>query len=567
MVQLTLSGDAASIRASGVVWNTFGSDARGASADIGVLQTDACKGEELRQIVSTYKEGLPPRLDKIDQAWTKVGGALKVYADTLEKLQTRMQAVAQRHAAQQTTVNNANNALSTARSNDRSNAASRQRAQDALKPGETLPADTYVSQVGSRQSALTSAQNALNNIEGEARQILEEHATAMRTLTGAINEAKGLRPDDPPNWLEKAWQGFTDWVKDNADVLKKISGVLKIISAVAGVLSFIPVLAPIMGPIALVTGGAALLIDAALVAAGEGSLTDLIIDAATMALPGVGKVLGKGLKAAIGAERVAAAGSKVGGAMNKVGNMPGVRQAVSGITRANSAFERAALRNPLIRAANVRAGRVSTNASPRFNNADDAMAYAQPRLQSAADDAWRSANARSDPNYFKNGGYGPRTRFDDFVVRKGRDPNAQVLGTWAHTTFEQTVRRTADDIVPSSSGYRLRPEVSYDAAGNEVRRNAPGTLRPDAVMEQQVLDNSWSPAGAWDLKTGKAGIEDAWRTDLADRMDVDPSRIVELRPGAGASPSPAVGSTTTSTGGPTALWATPVLPQPSTGSS
>lgn len=473
MVQLTLSGDAASIRASGVTWSTFGSDARSATADIRVLQTDQCKGEELQQLVRTYKEGLPPRLDKVDQAWTKVGGALKVYADTLEKLQARMQSVAQRHAAQQTAVSNANTALSTAKANDRSNTASRQRAQDALKPGETLPADTYVSQVGSKQSALTAAQNTLGTIENEARQILEEHGTAVRTLTGAINEAKGLRPDDPPNWLQKAWQGFTDWVKDNAEVLKKISGVLKIISAVAGVLSFIPVLAPIMGPIALVTGGAALLIDAALVAAGEGSITDLVIDAVTMALPGVGKVVGKGLKAAIGAERVAAAGSKVGGAMNKVGNMPGVRQAVSGISRANSAIEKAALKNPLIRAANNRRLPV-TNVAPGSPKEYAANAIARGG-QKVID------NARS---------YGP-TRYRPHINVK----------TQAQVSAKTPRAKNGEDFVCPTSGAKV--PCLRDPNGVPVRRNpetgdltkdGSGVTMPDPSKMQigHADDYEWS---------------------------------------------------------------------------
>jgi hypothetical protein len=121
-----------------------------------------------------------------------------------------------------------------------------------------------------------------------------------------------LRFEKPPGFWGRLKNSVVDWVKDHADVLKKISGVLKIISAIAGVLSFIPVLAPIMGPIALVTGGAALLIDVGLkLATGEGSWLSIGIDAATMLLPGVGKVIGKGLKVAVGAERVAATTAKM----------------------------------------------------------------------------------------------------------------------------------------------------------------------------------------------------------------------------------------------------------------
>ncbi|NNG36752.1 hypothetical protein [Nakamurella aerolata] len=321
MVQLTLSGEPDSIRASGVLWNTFGGDAGTALTDINGLQTDEVKGQELVDLVRTYKEDLPPRLQRVQDAWTKVGAALTTYAGTLQSLQTRMQAVAIRHGNQQTTVNNANAALGSARQADSTHAQSRKSQQQQLKPGETLPSDSYVSQVGAKQTALTNAKNALTQIEGEAAQIHREHEEAVRRLTGEINTAKGLRPDDPPNLLQAAWQGFKDFVANNADVLKQISGVLKIVSAVAGLLAFIPVLAPIMGPIALVTGAAALLIDVSVkLVTGQGSWADIGIDAIGM-IPGgrIAGALAKGGKAFKAAE-TAADGKKIIDSAKRVGD-------------------------------------------------------------------------------------------------------------------------------------------------------------------------------------------------------------------------------------------------------
>jgi hypothetical protein len=101
-----------------------------------------------------------------------------------------------------------------------------------------------------------------------------------------------LRFEKPPGFWGRLKNSVVDWVKDHADVLKKISGVLKIISAISGVLAMIPFLAPVMGPIALVSGGLALGIDVTLkLATGEGSWGSIIFDAATMALPGVGKLV------------------------------------------------------------------------------------------------------------------------------------------------------------------------------------------------------------------------------------------------------------------------------------
>lgn len=315
MVQLTLSGDPASIRASGVVWNTFGTDAGTAVADIRTLQTDECKGQELVDLVKAYKDGLPPRLEKVRDAWTKVGAALTTYAGTLESLQSRMQSVALRHGNAQTAVSNASTALGSAQRADSSHAQSRKSQQQLLEPGEKLPPDGYVSQVGAKQTALTNAQTALRSIEGEAAQIIREHEAAVRTLTGEINTAKGLRPDDPPNWLEKKWQGVKDFVTKHADVLKKISGVLKIVSMIAGALSFIPFLAPIMGPIALATGALALGIDVLLKVTGNGgSWSQIGLDALGL-IPGV-----KGLTALRSAKMFSegAKFAKVGSALTKM---------------------------------------------------------------------------------------------------------------------------------------------------------------------------------------------------------------------------------------------------------
>ena len=68
----------------------------------------------------------------------------------------------------------------------------------------------------------------------------------------------------------------------------------------AGLLSFIPVLAPICGPIALAAGGAALLMDAALAASGNGSWKMLAVDGVLMALPGAGKLAARSLRNARG---------------------------------------------------------------------------------------------------------------------------------------------------------------------------------------------------------------------------------------------------------------------------
>jgi len=134
--------------------------------------------------------------------------------------------------------------------------------------------------------------------------VKDEREDAEKRCADQIGDALVEKLENPGFW-EKAGNLLGDAVDaadkrvdDNADILKKISGALKVVSAVAGVLSFIPILAPVFGPIALATGGVALLIDSVLVATGNGDWKAMAVDTALMALPGVGKLVKVGVKSA-----------------------------------------------------------------------------------------------------------------------------------------------------------------------------------------------------------------------------------------------------------------------------
>jgi RHS repeat-associated protein len=133
---------------------------------------------------------------------------------------------------------------------------------------------------------------------------------AVSTAVRSINTAKDMRFKENPKWWDIGGQ-FTNFVRDNKDLLQKLSGALKIVSLVAGLLSFIPVLAPIMGPIALGTALLASAIDLSIYAAtGEGDLTTILVDVGLNLLPGVGKLARMGAGALRGT-RVASAFSSV----------------------------------------------------------------------------------------------------------------------------------------------------------------------------------------------------------------------------------------------------------------
>jgi Papain fold toxin 1, glutamine deamidase len=116
-----------------------------------------------------------------------------------------------------------------------------------------------------------------------ARSVRDDHGAAAAFAAGRIR-GSGEPPYREPGWRSRAWNSVTSWIKDNSDALKRFSGVLKGVSAALGVASLVPGL-QLLAPLAALAGGAALVIDGALVLAGEGSWKSLALDAALTVLP------------------------------------------------------------------------------------------------------------------------------------------------------------------------------------------------------------------------------------------------------------------------------------------
>jgi hypothetical protein len=368
----SLGGDPASIRASAGLWLTFSTAAGTSSSDIRGMDSSEFAGDEAETFRGKVNDDLPPHLDTTSEAWNIVSTALTSYATKLEGFQSRLATLKVQHDNQQQTVQNAKSNLDSAKSADSAEQNRVTQATSKLKPGETLPASTYLSSTGGAQSSYTEAQSDLQATVDAANKIRGEHATAVRDCCNEINRAKDMRFEKPPGFWGRLKNSVVGWIADHADILKKISGVLKIISAIAGVLSFIPGLNVIMGPLALITGGAALLIDVGVkLATGEGSWLGIGIDALTMVLPGAGKLVGKGLKGAVGAERVAATTSRVKNAVNGSKAVTAIKasRGYQGLIKANDTVYAAVNKVPGLGALNARASakaieRVRANGRP-----------------------------------------------------------------------------------------------------------------------------------------------------------------------------------------------------------
>ncbi|MEV4826637.1 DUF6531 domain-containing protein [Micromonospora sp. NPDC049274] len=277
-----MEGDPSAIRSSAVRWQGFGSAATQAAGQITGLDTSQFVGPE----ADLFREGLnaqmPDHLRITGDAFGRVSSGLTAFAASLSSLQDRMRPLAQRApglwAALQAARGRADRAEQADKRHERE-VADRPAGEAAAEP------DTYRSDSGAAGSALSQAQRDWDECVAQAGTLRGELATAVRDCVRVVNDAKGLRFKENPKWWDLKGQ-FTNFVRDNQELLAQLSGALKIVSLVAGLLSFIPILAPITGPIAIAAGAAALLIDASLYAAtGKGSLTNLLIDTVLTVVP------------------------------------------------------------------------------------------------------------------------------------------------------------------------------------------------------------------------------------------------------------------------------------------
>lgn len=283
-----LSGDPSSIRASARQWQTFADAASSASGDIKTLDTAEFVGDEAETYKEQINSDLPTHLNTASQAWGIVARALSTYAGELEGYQTTMSSLATRAGNQQQSVDHQQSQVSNAKAADAAHAQAITLAKSELKPGQTLPPDTYHSTTSSAQSNLDSARGALQATYDAASKTRSDNADAVQRCRREIDRAKDLRFAKPPGFWGRLKNSVCDWIADHADVLMQISSVLKTISGIAGLIAMIPIpgLQELALGVALAAGGAALLIDVGVkLATGKGSWVQIGIEALSL-IPG-----------------------------------------------------------------------------------------------------------------------------------------------------------------------------------------------------------------------------------------------------------------------------------------
>ncbi|MFD7653970.1 DUF6531 domain-containing protein [Actinosynnema sp. NPDC059797] len=292
-----MEGDPSTIRSSAKAWSTFGDAATEAAGQITGLNTQEFVGPEGDQFREGLNDQMPPHLRTTGEAYRKVGTALDTFAGTLATLQDEMRPIAQRAPSLWEAVRNAQGRVSDAKEADRAH----ERATADRPPDQP---DTYRSDAGAANAALTEAQRAWQECVDKANGLRSRMTAAADACERVIKDAEGMRFKENPKGLAKIGAAIGDFISDNVEALKSLSGALKIVSLVAGILAFIPVLTPVMLPLAVATGAAAFAIDASIYAAtGQGDLKTLLIDGALLALPGIGKLAKPLVSKLVGAVR------------------------------------------------------------------------------------------------------------------------------------------------------------------------------------------------------------------------------------------------------------------------
>ncbi|WP_422769935.1 HNH/endonuclease VII fold putative polymorphic toxin [Plantactinospora sp. WMMC1484] len=275
-----MDGDPSAIRSSASRWQSFGTAATDAGAQITGLDTGQFVGPEGDQFRDGLHADMPRHLRITGDAFDRVAAGLTGFADRLGTLQDQMRPLAQRAPGLWAAVQSARGRVDRAAQAD----ARHEREVADRSPEETAP-DSYRSDSGAAGAAFSAAQRDWDDCVGQATALRGELTTAVRECVAVVNEAKGMRFTENPKWWDLGGQ-FTNFVRDNRELLQQLSGALKIVSLVAGLLAFIPVLAPVMAPLAIAAGAAALLIDTSVYAAtGQGSLTSILIDGVLTVVP------------------------------------------------------------------------------------------------------------------------------------------------------------------------------------------------------------------------------------------------------------------------------------------
>ena len=251
-----------------------------------IADTRRHESEALDQLAENAAK-VADRLHSLQQRYDEAAGALTTFADDLETAQAEAQTLVSAHA-------------------DAVDAEARYaRELDYYRDQRAATTDPVEAADLNRQLlALTNRRDAQASQAADAQARFTRIVENLRA--SGVRAAHRMRDAaDGDGFNDSAWDDFSGWVAEHADVIKAIHDVLQKITLALSLLSFVfPVLAPFALAAAALTAGVGLV----LAATGQISWIDFALDALAVATMGVAAVASRtiaGVMTALKGTRVA----------------------------------------------------------------------------------------------------------------------------------------------------------------------------------------------------------------------------------------------------------------------
>ncbi|MFI6439445.1 putative T7SS-secreted protein [Streptomyces sp. NPDC050759] len=272
---------------------------------VGIGKTDGIwDGEAAKKFQEKVGE-LPKYLQQGHESMNACSRALKGWHDELETMQCQAKNLEERAVEARKRLDQKNADVD--KVNVKIEGAQFQQLTEQQAKALSEEAD---SATRAAQDAATDLKLLIQNADALRKYWEEQAAKAEK----AIREAANNRPPDISIWdkitdgLKGAWDGFTDFLADNADLFSKIGSVLSIASLAT---MAIPPVGAILGGLAIGASALALAGYGARTARGEKVGVMDWVGAGLGVLPGIGAV--KGMTAAGKAAKAAATGTRLKG--------------------------------------------------------------------------------------------------------------------------------------------------------------------------------------------------------------------------------------------------------------
>lgn len=218
------------------------------------------------------------RLDSLKGRYATAGVELDKFATELESAQSQTRGLLTQQEQWQGHLSH----LQTRQSTQRMNAP-------------TIGAPDYFSELATHREEMGRLNTAMSGAQEELRRLQSRYSNIVQDLRRAASQAAGnLRQEIRSDGLnDSAWQRFSNWVSEHADILTAIHKIMGMVTAALGVLSiFFPVLLPFAIGSALLTAGLGLV----LASTGQISWVDFALDVVAVLTFGVAAVAVRGLK-------------------------------------------------------------------------------------------------------------------------------------------------------------------------------------------------------------------------------------------------------------------------------